>query len=86
MGENRRSLDKMYRRFMKRRDVILEGMSPAPPPVEPHINIAILEAWADGNITEAPVHEKVAEIHGAGVRCPRCTASIEDYRHSLVTK
>jgi hypothetical protein len=74
----------MYRRFMKRRNAILSKMPAAPPPVEPHINIAVLAGWADGNITEERVREKVAEIHGVGVECPRCTASIEDYRGNLV--
>jgi hypothetical protein len=57
-----------------------------PPESERHINIAILEAWADGKIDGNRVTQKIAEIHGWGVKCARCSEAVEFYRERFMVE
>jgi hypothetical protein len=69
-------------RFMKRRDALRSKFSPPPTPQQ-HISNAVLEAWADGKLSESQVMEQIEKCHGGRAKCARCLESVEYYRQLM---
>jgi hypothetical protein len=70
----------MYRRFMKERDKILRGMRTPPPSERRHLDIAILEAWADGIVDDAYIDRQIAIFHKDLKECRRCCENVKYYK------
>jgi len=70
----------MYRRFMEERDEILAQMPNPPEPDNHHLDIAILEAWADGLIDDTYLHAEIAKYHKELKECSHCLENVEYYR------
>jgi hypothetical protein len=78
-NESNSKLESVYRRLIEKRDRIRARMQ-APPKANPHVSIAVFEAWADGLIDEASVRKQIAKFHTNVSDCAVCSDNFEYYR------
>jgi hypothetical protein len=77
--KNTARISSMYRRLMRERDAILANL-PTPPAPEPHLSIAVFEAWADGVVDDDRLHQELSKYHKEVRECSCCSDNLEFYK------
>ena len=65
---------------MAERDNILSHLPKCPEPTDCHVDIAVLEAWADGVIDDEYLTNEVAKCHTELKECSQCAESVSHYK------